>query len=91
MPQVPVPPASEGQYGFHLNKDIHKEIYGYLGGAVGAYLGGIISPWAAIPIALSSSFYFSNYIEEKAYQDYIRSFQPIGNPELDMYNFFIIY
>lgn len=81
----------KGHYGFHLNKDLHKEIYNYTGACVAGYIGGLISPYIAIPAAFISSFYISNNFEEKAYQNYIRSFQPDCNPELGMYNFFMIY
>ena len=81
----------KGHYGFHLNKDIHKEIYSYTGAYVVGYIGGLISPYIAIPAAFISSFYISNNYEEKAYQNYIRSFQPDCNSELGMYNFFVIY
>ena len=81
----------KGHYGFHLNKDLHKEIYNYTGAYIAGYIGGLISPYIAIPAAFISSFYISNNYEEKAYQNYIRSFQPDCNPELGMYNFFMIY
>lgn len=81
----------KGHYGFHLNKDINKEIHSNIAGYTIGYLGSLISPWVSIPAAFISSFYISINYEEKAYHDYIRFFQPDGNPEIGMYNFFMTY
>lgn len=79
------------QIGFNLNKDLRKNIGSFIGGSVGGFVGGMVSPYTAIGAALFGSFFFSNTIEENAYQEYFRSLQPIGIPENAIYDFFIIY
>lgn len=75
----------------NLNKDLRKNIGSFIGGSVGGFVGGMVSPYTAIGAALFGSFFFSNTIEENAYQEYFRSLQPIGIPENAIYDFFIIY
>lgn len=77
--------------GFHMKKDIYKETLGGVAGSLAGYVGSLVSPYIGIPMALYSSFYMSNYAEEKAYENYIRSIQPYYEPTVGMYNFFMIY
>ena len=74
-----------------MKKDIYKETLGGVAGSLAGYVGSLVSPYIGIPMALYSSFYMSNYAEEKAYENYIRSIQPYYEPTVGMYNFFMIY
>ena len=77
--------------GFHMKKDIYKESTGLLAGTLAGYVGSSVSPYIGILMALYSSFYMSNYAEEKAYENYIHSIQPNYDPTEGMYNFFMTY